>query len=232
MANDATFRDAILDRLRGDLLGPLTPSERLRSPRPSSRLPREGNPTDRYLTGLLWPPKIEQSGLDQEDVGSEVGSCGQADEGSNEGRVSTAGALRPSTCGLSFAIETVEGKQPSIMLVARGAFYQPGWVRHVEGKEPEDVSGEFPPDGGDSIEGIPEPPDTLFWQRVPLEVELPPIELNEGQMEPIDLAKVSGNPAASGLYIYLHVGSEVEIGGGQRIPPYDCSPYERARERE
>lgn len=80
------IRDSLVNRLEEDLVGPHNPEEILTS-----------RPFDVYLTGLLWP--LESSVEADEDDGD----IEDNDDGDSS-RVSVFGQMKPSTMGISFAV--------------------------------------------------------------------------------------------------------------------------------
>src|SRR5688500_14413006 len=101
-------RDIVLERLRQDLIGPDTAEEVV-----------QDRTSDRYLTGILWPPTTRMSGedLDQLGAGGDEGS-----EAGEEEEVPLVGAMRPSAAGLSFA---AGGEQVRINVEVDAAYYTP-----------------------------------------------------------------------------------------------------------
>lgn len=101
-------RDTLVERMKIDLMGPETPDEVI-----------SDRPTDRYLTGILFPPRTavppeeDDEAADSED--SEVN--GTALDG-----VKAASTFRPSTAGLSFAVEPA-GENPVLRVRVDGARY-------------------------------------------------------------------------------------------------------------
>ena len=88
----STIRDEIVGRLNDDLVGPHSPDEIL-----------QNKPSDIYLTGILWPSRIEIS-LTEED-----GSGGESEDDDISPGLSIAGQQRPSTMGVSFATSKKDG---------------------------------------------------------------------------------------------------------------------------
>ena len=71
---DDTARTIVLDRLRQDLVGPLDgPDEKITD-----------RPSDRYLTGMLFPPKTRVSQIEDDDAPSpeDTGTSDTTDEDS------------------------------------------------------------------------------------------------------------------------------------------------------
>lgn len=143
------IRDLLVARLESDLVGPASEDEVIGD-----------RPGDRYLTGILFPPRIP-FGADQDD---DADTAGDLEEGS-AGAEAVAGAnmMRPSTAGLSFALKTPAGSPPAITLTITGARY-----RGV--------------DDGDERSRMPR-----AWRRHPVTAVLDEMVLSEGADEEIDL---------------------------------------------
>ena len=82
-------RQAILERISQDLIGPLEESEVLRA-----------RPLDVYLSGILWPLESEIE-TDEDD-----GALDDEDDAEDAAQVSVFGQMKPSTMGLSFAVNS------------------------------------------------------------------------------------------------------------------------------
>jgi len=103
-------RDTLLERMKIDLIGPATPDELI-----------SDRPTDRYLTGILFPPRVAISPEDDD----EASDADDSDEvGTALDGVKAASAFRPSSAGLSFAVQP-EGPAPVIRVRIDGARYRP-----------------------------------------------------------------------------------------------------------
>lgn len=112
-------RDTLIDRMKVDLMGPEAPEEVI-----------SDRPTDRYLTGILFPPRTAiPAEEDDEAAESEDAEI----NGTALDSVKAASTFRPSTAGLSFAI-TPAGGNPVLRVRVDGARY----VEHEaeEDKEP------------------------------------------------------------------------------------------------
>ena len=110
----SSFREKMLTRLRKDLVGHVTADEIL-----------EGRPTERYLTGILFPQgeKLSQEEDDSlPDGGNDDG--GSEAVGASE-TVSLGYTVRPATAAISFAVEH-EGT-PELEIEVIGARYEPIW---------------------------------------------------------------------------------------------------------
>ena len=96
----------LLERLKADLIGPsYGASEHI-----------EDRPSDRYLTGILFPQNLEMA--DEEDeILEEVqaGKVADSDSASNK-NVSIFRAMRPATAGISFALTHTDGVPISISI--------------------------------------------------------------------------------------------------------------------
>lgn len=103
------IRDLFVTRLARDLIGPGSENEIIGD-----------RPGDRYLTGILFPPR-QPLGADQDD---DADTSGDAEEG-GAGAEAVAGAnmMRPSTAGLSFALMKPGDSPPAITLTITGARY-------------------------------------------------------------------------------------------------------------
>lgn len=135
------MRDArgdIVNRLREDLIGPSLADEII-----------QDRPSDRYLTGILFPPRT-RIGADQDD---DAETAGDAEEGAvGSEAVSASNALRPSTAGLSFALRAEPGSLPAISIQV-----QCGRYRGVRGEHDGKAGGDADPHG--------KAPSA--WQRLP-----------------------------------------------------------------
>lgn len=97
-----------LERLAEDLVGP----------------PVEGDvitdvPSDRFLTGVLFPPR---TGADPEELEEQEVATDELDD---KGASRRETMVRPSAAGLSFSLRTPEGHQPAIVVEISGARYRP-----------------------------------------------------------------------------------------------------------
>jgi hypothetical protein len=107
-------RNRILERLEVDLVGPFEKEEVI-----------ESRPSDLYLTGILWPRQTQISPEEDEKLEAEQ-STGNTEEAlsAEEEEVSKRGLFRPSSAGLSFAVESGDG-EPSIRISVSFATYAP-----------------------------------------------------------------------------------------------------------
>jgi hypothetical protein len=159
------IRDLFVDRLATDLIGPGSPDEVIGD-----------RPSDRYLTGILFPPRTGL-GADQ-DEDSET--AGDLEGGPGSEAVAGANVTRPSTAGLSFALKPEPGSLPCISVSVTGGRYV--GVDDAEGDDEER-----------SARAV------LSWRRVPVLATVPELILEAGQPEVVDLAAYG----AQGLSLYL-----------------------------
>jgi hypothetical protein len=111
LSSDAC-REAVLRRLREDLVGPLSVDEKLTS-----------RPSDVWLTGVLWPRNTEIAPEEDEKLAVAPTGDEADDDGGVQAQPATAPMRRPSTAGVSFAVAAVEA--PAIEVKIRFALYEP-----------------------------------------------------------------------------------------------------------
>src|SRR5690606_32399692 len=83
-----------------DLIGPSGPSEILTD-----------RPSDRYLTGILFPQRTAVGSDQDEGLGMEGGD----NQANGDPGVALANTMRPASVGISFAVRSV-GADPSILI--------------------------------------------------------------------------------------------------------------------
>lgn len=113
-------RDTLLGRMKVDLIGPEKLDELI-----------SDRPTDRYLTGILFPPRTSISAEDDDEASDadDAEGTGTALDG-----VKAASSFRPSSAGLSFAIRCV-GATPKLRVKVEGARYRPESAESSKGIE-------------------------------------------------------------------------------------------------
>ena len=159
-------RRLLADRLRADLLGPVTVNEIL-----------DCKPTDRYLTGILFPRDSETPPEEDEALAS-----GGGDDESGEEAVPLERTQRHSSAGVSFAVGGANGSAV-IEIAVDAAQYRAFWL---------DEKGQRT-----DIEG---PTSTTKWERIPLDVTPMTVVIREDDPDPIDLASHGG----TGLTLRIH----------------------------
>ncbi len=107
-------RDIYIKRLREDLIGPADGENEIIDERP----------TDRYLTGILYPQNQLISPEEDEKLESESGKG--INEGESSTDVSLSRTLRPATAGISFSL-LAKGK-PEINVRITCGTYDPFWI--------------------------------------------------------------------------------------------------------
>lgn len=168
--NDRLTRNACVERLHVDLIGPEVADELIGD-----------RPADRYVTGILYPQKLELP--PDEDDSLEVEEAQQRDTaGAGSETVAMFTTVRPASAGVSFVIGPPDDGVASIRLKVRFARYIPVWL---------DEDGEAVPE--DKRDRRSE-----RWQRMPHEIELPGVLL-ESHAREIDLA----DQGAPGVQLYI-----------------------------
>ena len=145
-------RAGVLQRLREDLIGPLAPDETLTE-----------RPSDRYLTGILYPAG-EAVSPSEDDTQREESKGSELDGDASE--VPVYRATRPATFGLSFRLT---GKKPSVRILLRGGRYEAAVAGHpTPAPEPTVPSPEAAAADTDRVsEGDAERPNGETARRVP-----------------------------------------------------------------
>ena len=95
-------RNRIVERLRADLIGPLMGPDEVLTSRPS----------DVYLSGILWPPRIALDPEDNDRLETASTDGDSAAEGGEESAVAASSVQKPSVAGVSFCMVSTE--TPSI----------------------------------------------------------------------------------------------------------------------
>lgn len=111
-------RDLMIDRLTTDLIGPESEDEII-----------QDRPTDRYLSGILFPPRARFSN-EEDDEAAEADDAGGV--GTSLDGVKMASTFRPSSAGLSFAVQP-DGINPTLRVQVAGGRYR---AEDAEGDEP------------------------------------------------------------------------------------------------
>jgi hypothetical protein len=206
-------REEIVRRLSEDLLGPQADAELLIKDKPS----------DRYLTGILYPQRVEIGPEDDEKLEAQ-GDDEDESQGSERESVALANTRRPASAGLSFAVRPTAEGIPSIVIRVRCGTYG---IVQPEVHEPKTEPGSPPPFDGTpetSVQKKPKP----NWQRVSHDVTLGPMGVNAA-IPPISLAD-RGLPGLSLFFqstrwgekgrlvtVALVNGNELEKGEGREV---------------
>lgn len=155
-------RDVIVDRVRQDLLGPLHEDEILAE-----------RPSDRYLTGVLYPPG-ESVASEEDDSTREEGT--QADSEGDTSEVPVYRSMRPSTLGLSFRLKS---RQPKLRIRLTGGRYEAVTVPLVADRQAADHAAGVQGSRDVNAEGRATSARERGWRRVSVEARLA-IDLDAG----------------------------------------------------
>ena len=91
------MRDVLLNRLKQDLIGPLSDDEVLTA-----------RPSDVYLTGILWPYEAYMGAEEDDRLALSTAEGIDSSENSADEDFSLAGLRRPCSAGISFAIRSAD----------------------------------------------------------------------------------------------------------------------------
>ena len=108
-------RDIFVRRLREDLIGPANNKDE----------EIFEYPTDRYLTGILYPRNEHMAGEDDDKSEMEAGAA--IHEGRSEAEISIGKSYKPTTAGISFSLQSEESP-PLITATIKCGIYNPCWV--------------------------------------------------------------------------------------------------------
>ncbi|GAA1840645.1 DISARM system helicase DrmA [Pseudonocardia alni subsp. carboxydivorans] len=100
------FREKVVEALERDVLGPSTTDEVL-----------DEGPLDRYITGILYPSGVAQETTEEPDDPEAAESGGRPDGGYDPG-VALARMKRPSSMGLSFAVDLAAAREITVTVTA------------------------------------------------------------------------------------------------------------------
>jgi hypothetical protein len=104
------MRNEFLQRLRADLIGPSEDGEALPE-----------RPTDRYLSGILWPTRSAISAAEDESLS--LNQETPDPEGDADEAVPLRNVIKPASAGISCAVQC-ELPDPALEIVAEFAFYR------------------------------------------------------------------------------------------------------------
>ena len=179
-----TARDIIIKRLYEDLIGPYKEDETL-----------DSKPSAVYLTGMLWPcrtkigpdddVRLENSGYDNDD-NDDPNNVGE------EESVPLSNILKPSSMGISFAVES-QSYNPVLSFNIHFAQYYPKVAIS------DDFIDDLPDDILDTDKGYKKKVP-VKWKRKPFNLFLDSIELKEKASFSVDLEQY-GAPPSLKLYI-------------------------------
>jgi len=173
-------RKEIIRRLHEDLVGPLEERERLGD-----------RPTDRYLTGVLYPQESVHG--EEGDEGLSAGGSGGGDSDTGEAEeVARSNTMRPSSAGISFSVQTEsEGRAQVTARVSCAKYERESGDGESNIDRGEGGGDEHDADTGDEHGGA--------WVRRPLTAVINALQINVGESQQIDLSD-HGIPG-----LFLHV---------------------------
>ena len=140
-------RTVIQERLFRDIIGPYSEDEEI-----------DTWPSDTYLTGILWPMKTRMTEEDDDRISIAGESVSDGDQSSSipeEEEVTSLNMNRPSTAGISFAVQS-EKKPPVINVsITYGRYLSvtDKEKKSARRKEPDTFQSKFP------------------WKRTPFRIE-------------------------------------------------------------
>ena len=140
-------RRRLLERLKTDLVGPsYGETEQI-----------DDRPSDRYLTGILFPQKLEMADEGDEKLEEvQAGKVADADTGGS-GNVSIFRSIKPATAGISFALSDTDGVPPSITIAVSVGQYSKVELGEACERETHEkqilIQGEQPQDHSTANEG-------------------------------------------------------------------------------
>ena len=156
----ALFRDRVVQRLKQDLVGPLSEKETLTD-----------RPTQRYSTGILYPRDSQIEPEEDQDGGLAVNEDEDSASGPDTSGVSLQSTMKPSAAGLSFAVKPMGvSDHPVVTMEVRCARYRRFGVDEA----------------GEEVDGEPTSRPLERWRRLPY-LASAPITLALGETR-LDLA--------------------------------------------
>jgi len=163
-------RTVIQERLFRDIIGPYSEDEEI-----------DTWPSDTYLTGILWPMKTRMTEEDDDRISIAGESVSDGDQSSSipeEEEVTSLNMNRPSTAGISFAVQS-EKKPPVINVsITYGRYLSvtDKEKKSARRKEPDTFQSKFP------------------WKRTPFRIEKKGIIIGDNSAGLIDLTNDTDDP--------------------------------------
>lgn len=174
-----TARDTVLlERLGVDLIGPAAEDELIGD-----------RPSDRYLTGILYPQKYEVGPEEDDDLGVQDDEQEAAGSAAEDESIGLVHAMRPASAGLSFAITADDDAGPSLNITVSCGTYTAVEPRDDDSGDADDSEGEQPPRRR-----------RLEWQRTSHHVTLADVSLPETS-DPKELTLEEHGLPGMGLFI-------------------------------
>ncbi|MBP6018962.1 MAG: hypothetical protein KA735_05680 [Burkholderiaceae bacterium] len=107
-------REEVVERLKGDLIGPGSVNEVLHA-----------RPSDIYLTGILWPRNTKITPEEDERLAVAPGEGEEGDDADDQSQPVSVPMRRPSTAGLSFAAHSEGESAPEVLVRISLGIYLP-----------------------------------------------------------------------------------------------------------
>ncbi|MEN9678364.1 MAG: hypothetical protein RIS76_4260 [Verrucomicrobiota bacterium] len=194
-------REYLLERLGRDLIGPIDPAQ------PAEVL--HDNPTDKYLTGILYPRQTRISEAEDDELPAADDDAG----GGEETAVPLAQCKRPASAGLSFTVRRTDGSAtpPQLLIAVTAARYEKRWISETDGQSLTDKERK----GRDHVRWLRVPPP-------PVTVTLD-LGFTEPHEEPLDSLGLPG------LRLYAQIGL-AENGTGVTVVLINA--HEDAQDRD
>lgn len=165
-------RDNMVERLAVDLVGPSKIDEVI-----------PDRPSDRYLTGILYPQQSQVDAADDEQL-AQAADSDDEDTAAAES-VSLASSLRPSSAGISFAVASTTSKAPRIVMHVSCGTYERFYEQTTSEGDAAKVTGRRADER---------------WKRTQRDATIGPISLDAAESS-IDLA----DKGINGLKVYIQV---------------------------
>jgi hypothetical protein len=160
-------REYLVERMREDLLGPHNDLEYLRD-----------YPSDVYLTGILYPPKVSVNQHEVDQLQAEGAGSGDSNVAQDE--VSLATVKRPASAGLSFALYSeVEAAINITLMAARYERVEFESGQRLIGAGEIGATEESSSEASEETSGKPD----LVWHRIPIKAEIDDLVLKPGSVD-------------------------------------------------
>ena len=108
------LRQTVVQRLHRDLVGPDAPAEVIAD-----------RPSDRYLTGILFPRQLRMGADEDDELASGENEDGDANDGA---AVPLANCIKPASMGLSFAVDAPVSEAAVVRIRIEASRYELCWA--------------------------------------------------------------------------------------------------------
>ena len=219
MSASVDARPYLTARLTEDVFGPSAPDEIL-----------EDRPSDRYLTGILFPQRMAIGADEDERLDAAAGGDDDdGDDGAAE-EVPTSAMRKPAAAGLSVRCEADAGLTASLLVYVTGGTYRRE-ARHEDTLD--EPTRSAPASAGDGQQALTRAKRSV-WRRTDHRVALDPIVPARGR-EDIALANrglpgfrlhVTVAPIDAGHLVTLVLVNDNEIGGSTTSRPDELALFQ------